>query len=981
MRRQWGKRVSWVGVLILGLSSVVSAQQVLRGSIAGTVTDETGANLPGVTVTVTSPALQVPQILRVSGERGEYLIPELGAGTYRVSYELPGFATLVREGIILTTGFAARVDAEMKVATLAETVTVSGETPIVDVTSTRGGTTVSKDLIATIPGNLNYQDVLLLVGGTQGQLPPMTGDIRAGVGGGSGIKTYGATGSTNTIEGVKMNPNEVPDFTAFEEVDVKTFGNGADVDVPGASIQLVVKSGGNQFHGRLSETAQHKRFESNNLDDALRRQGVSAGDSILYYNDISGDIGGRIIRDKLWFYGGARDYRNRRTQIGYARETGPDKVYGTADDVPSKAPASHLSLTTKVSWQATLKHRFIYFWQFNPDTEWEARGDRFTPYESNIKEIQTSQEMKPIEWQGALSNKWVVTAMYATGGYSADYWFPEQYQNEWKGIPTRFDRTTRQNTGPSFHSTAVHRRGPTRDQLNGSVNYIPGDVFLGSHAFQAGYRAWWGKQNYRNPHDPPRNAGIGEYQLVYDTVAGRAHQPVEIVVKNVPVGGESMQNVFAGYLQDSWNLSRRVTVNLGMRWEKYIHFVPPQTKVQGRFGTSGDYPRIDAGTYSAFAPRTGVAFDLSGDGKTVVKGTYGWFNHSLNLHGYSLSFSQNNLVQYTYRWRDLDGNDDYTNGEVNLDVNGPDFLSLAGATTGTLVLNPDHKLPHTHEITASIERELGSGMSIRALYVHNKIVDDFQTVNIKRPYNVYNRVFSRKDPGGDGLLNTADDGGMVTLYDYDPAYRGAAFTTNMNINTQSDRGDTFKNIEIMLTKRNTGKWFANSSFLATKNHRWLVKVAQSPNDGINAIDETWDMSIRLGAGYSLPYGINLSTLYQGYSGLPRQRTYVFRAADPLGGPAFPSSSTITMRMEEFGATRGKPRHIANVRAAKDLRLGGSRKVIVSIDAFNFFNSNVAWGSPPGGGANGIDDVSGPTYGYVANVVKPRVLRFNVGYEF
>src|SRR6266403_661306 len=134
MGRDWRYGMSWAIVLLLALGTTVFGQQVLRGSIAGTVKDDTGAALPGVTITVSSPALQVPQIVRVTDERGAYQIPDLPAGTYRVSYELTGFATLVREGIVLTTGFAARVDADMKVATLAETVTVSGQTPLVDVT-------------------------------------------------------------------------------------------------------------------------------------------------------------------------------------------------------------------------------------------------------------------------------------------------------------------------------------------------------------------------------------------------------------------------------------------------------------------------------------------------------------------------------------------------------------------------------------------------------------------------------------------------------------------------------------------------------------------------------------------------------------------------------------------------------------------------------------------------------------------------------
>src|SRR5205814_5666523 len=106
--------------------------------------------------------------------------------------------------------------------------------------------------------------------------------------GGFSGKTYGAGGGTAVMEGVKMNPNEVPDFTTFEEVDVKTFGNTADVDTPGAAVQLIIKSGGNQFHGRYGEITQNHRFQSNNVDAPLRAQGITTGDGIVYYNDLSG---------------------------------------------------------------------------------------------------------------------------------------------------------------------------------------------------------------------------------------------------------------------------------------------------------------------------------------------------------------------------------------------------------------------------------------------------------------------------------------------------------------------------------------------------------------------------------------------------------------------------------------------------------------------------------------------------------------------
>jgi carboxypeptidase family protein/TonB-dependent receptor-like protein len=995
MKRSWRRSMSWALGLFFVLSVTAFGQQSLRGSIAGTVKDDTGASLPGVTVTVTSPALQVPQIVRLSDERGEYQVLDLSPGTYRVTYELSGFATLVREGIVLTTGFNARVDPVLKVATLAETVTVTGETPLVDVTSTRGGTTISKDLIDAVPGNSNFSDVMLLAGGTSVSGPPLTGIITAGGGGFAG-KTYGAGNSATgngsvAIDGVKIMQNEIPDFTAFEEVDVKTFGNTADVDTPGAAVQLVIKSGGNQFHGRYNEIVQNHRFQANNVDAALRAQGINTGNAVLYYNDFAGDLGGRIIRNKLWFYGAARDFRNQVTILGYSKAPGPDGVYDTADDVPGTPKNLHHSFTAKISYQPTANHRFIGYTQYNPDWSLEKNAARFIPFETTLWQPQYSWDSKPIQWQGTLNNRLLADMTWGWGRYNATY----KYNGGWvpnSGVPNRFNRATGQNTGASFSEGAA-RRIPTRQQWVGSVSYLPGHSFLGTHELNVGYRLWWGFLDYKNP-DFPDQVGIGEYRLVYDAVTpgktvdmfnGGLAQPVEMDVINFPVQGVFRENEYAGYAQDTWRPTKRLTMNLGLRWERQRHFVPPQTKAQGTFGFSGTFPQVEAGSWNRFAPRVGVAFDVSGDGKTVAKATWGRFNDDLGLREYPVTFSQNQPLQYNYRWSDPTNCNCYAPGTVNLDVNGPDFLSVAAVSGfGTLgaannTVNPNLKLPHTNEATASIERELGRGLSVRGLYVYKKLYDLITNVNTLRPYSVYDQVFTRRDPGPDGVLGTADDGQLFTMYDYNPAYRGNAFVGSMNENRPANRDDTFKNVEVMLTKRATGKWFANTSILATKNHRFLIGVVQSFNDLINSVDNTWDVSYRLAGGYNLPYGINISTLYQAYTGISRQRTNLFRAADPAGGPSFPSSATITFRMEPFGTVRAPARNIVNLRGDKEFKLGGGRKLTMGVDAFNAFNTNVAWGG--GSNGSGITDASGPTYGYVVGIVTPRVLRFSIGYQF
>jgi hypothetical protein len=970
----WRERIITMTIALVAVSATLFAQTVRSGSIGGTITDESGAALPGVSVTLTSPALQAPQLVKVSEARGEYNFPDLPPGTYKVTYELGGFATLVRDEIRLTTAFAARVDAVLKVASLQETVVVSGQSPLVDVTNTRGGGTVTKDLLAELPTNRNYYDTMLLVPGAQIQGPPQVGEIgfRAVVG---GHKTYGLSGNTsNSVEGIEMMSNEAPDFANVEEVDVKTYGNTAEAGAAAGVIQLIVPSGGNTLHGRLTEQAINKKFNSTNVDAPLRAQGISEGDAMNYFYNFTGDVGGRIVRDRLWFYTSLNDSRNERTAPGFADAPGVDGRYGTIDDVAGALPGRNKNTTFKLTYQIGRGQKVVGFFTRNPFDEDKSRADRYIPYETTLKLNQTGRHGK-VEWQGTFGDRLIATTMFGRGGYKAQYWLQDQSV----GVPNRLNRNTTYQTGSSFDSRSTIARTYYRYQLNGTMSYFPSD-FGGTHEIQAGYRTWWGGQKIVAPStENASGQAIANpnmiYSLIYDTVGGVPNTPVELQVRNYPYDGLGRLDEYALYLSDSWRPAKRVTLNLGVRWEHSSAYVPAQTKVQGPFGNAGTYPELDAGSWTALAPRVGLAFDLFGNGKTVAKASWGRYNIQWALQ-YAQDYNQNQQTTIAYRWRDQDGNNDYTPGEVNLNLNGPDFISISGSSNNTI--NPDLKWPYVNEWSASLEHEFAHSLSIRGLFLQKSVLDQYQSVNTLRPFSAWNVALSRRDPGGDGVLNTGDDAGRVTVYDYDPAFRGAAFVNNIRVN--SDRVDSYRNYEVTLTRRKSGKWYAFTSLLATKNHRWLTLISQSPNDDYFPIDDTWEISYRAAAGYDLPYGVKVSTLYTAYNGLPGQRTYIFRAADPDGGRAMPSSTNITLRSEPFGERMGPSRHIVNFRGSKQLRLNGSRKLSLDVDALNLFNTNVAWGTPTGAGP-GYNYASGPTFGQVLRIVNPRSMRFGVSFEF
>jgi hypothetical protein len=231
----------------------------------------------------------------------------------------------------------------------------------------------------------------------------------------------------------------------------------------------------------------------------------------------------------------------------------------------------------------------------------------------------------------------------------------------------------------------------------------------------------------------------------------------------------------------------------------------------------------------------------------------------------------------------------------------------------------------------------------------------------------------RKDPGPDGVYNSVDDGGQVTLWDYTSDYRGSAFVRNQIVNPSPAQNDRFDSFEVSLVKRpSASRWFATTAFLLTKNHRYLVTAVQSPNDEPFALDETWDWNYRLAAAYRGPAQINVSSLYTVTNGLPGQRTYIFRGVDPNGGAPIANFGNITQRLEPFGANRGPVRSNWNLKVSKLISLTARQKIAIDFDLLNVLNANPSWGT---------NYASGPTFGLITSVQPPRIARFGVAYEF
>ena len=484
------------------------AQQ--EAGIVGAVTDPSGAILPGVTVTATSPALQLPSVTAVTDARGEYRLTPLPIGTFAVEFTLSGFQTVRREGIILTASFVAKIDMQMKLGAITETVTVSGASPVVDVVSTTSATRLTRETLDAIPSSRNGTVAFM------GQAPGVRPQIDIGGDTITSPPVFHAFGQDNqpwqTIDGVVVSAAKSGtqggiywDYGNVEEAKVGTFGSPAEVPTRGVLINGIVKSGGNDFHGTGFYAFQNHVFQGNNIDAALNAQGISAPGQLEYRTDLSGDLGGRLVRNKLWFYVERRGAgRSSRTRCSASSRTATSAIPTTF----------RYFNTQKVSWQVNNTNKMIGFHTYAKKvsmgsgsrlTAWESRSGQQLP--SHVEKVRMAggeRELHHDQRHGGPT---------CTGGRPS--------------AATRYGKVLTTDTvlGTTTGMAAVDGDDPDdyNHQVRGSISWFKPDLFFGNHDIKVGSQFMRRRSDRprssrnRGPDDAAHDFNEGEVPASYDS--------------------------------------------------------------------------------------------------------------------------------------------------------------------------------------------------------------------------------------------------------------------------------------------------------------------------------------------------------------------------------------------------------------------------------------------------------------------------------
>lgn len=680
------RRLAMCSVMFLLGAGLAGAQTVSSsaGAITGIVTDGTKAVLPGVTITLSGPAV-MGSPSTTTGDNGTFRFAALSPGEYTIKFELGGFGTVIRENIRVGVGFTATVNTELNPATVAESVTVSGQSPVVDVTSNQVATRYDTEMLASLPGARDFWAVLA-------QTPAVSmGRVDVG---GSGALTqqpytaYGlaSAGGVNRaeVEGVMVNEGGggggsdmyYTDYGAFAEIAVNAVGNGADMPSPGVLSQLIAKSGGNAYHGNVYFDYQNDSLEATNIDDAQIAAGVR-GSSVLNardtnrlsrFQDFNVDVGGYIKPDRLWWYAA---YRRGVTEQRYPT---------LLDDIQyTRVPV----VTGKLTYNATPAHKFVGFYQFQtkdqPDYLGAIRigGGRQTTALMTADSVWHSRfplHVWKAEYTGVLSSALYVELR--AGAYHS------VWAREGKSSAPRIEDIGNNIVSGGVWSTDLRRHRP---QANGALSFTTS--------------RWGGSHNFKVGGEVMRDLLVQPF-TGFETATNALSVfnngvPNQVDIYLSPSESKNGLWTSSGYVNDTWQLTRRMTINAGIRFDHHSAYLPDQQAPAGqRFARVNDIV-----TFDNWGPRLGVSVDLTGDAKTVAKASYGsfWLYPAADLAS-GLNPNATMWLQ-RYSWSDPNRNGVFDPGEQGT------LLSVQGGSAAT-VFDPDLENTYVRQVTAYVEREL-----------------------------------------------------------------------------------------------------------------------------------------------------------------------------------------------------------------------------------------------------------------------------------
>ncbi len=979
-------RATLLATLIVCLPASIAFAQQQTGEIFGRIVDNSGAVLPGVTVSVRGPALIQPRVVTTS-ETGTYRVPELPIGAYTVTFELPGFRTLALQDIRLTIGFRAQVNGTLELTSVQETVTVTGESPLIDTRETGVSTTFDLETLQALPSG---RDPWVMLERT----PGITMD-RVNVGGNqsgqqSGYISRGNSSGNNkwSIDGVDITDMSATgaspiyyDFDMLQEMQVTTGGADVTQQTGGVGINLVTRSGTDQFRGSGRVYITDQELQDDNITDELREQGAGSGAPIQNIKDYGFDVGGPIKRGRAWYWGSYGTQDIKVGVVGFYKDTptcqGLDPT-STSTDVLRSCLETDLTTLNNYNWKVT----FVPFTnnRFNFQNTW-AEKVRNARDASDLRPIETTYRQKAVAsdfgtagwitgpspfWkvadQHVINDRWLVDVMWSHLGNNFVLDFHEDSLRDVQPLL----ETSTNAWSRSFQQSIFMR--PTNSFDVASNYFVPGRLG-GDHALKFGYRwrsAHSTSLNHRGGFVVARySRGVADSADIYRDGNAVAHLDTQ-----------------AFYLQDTFTRNR-LTLNLGFRVDRQddssVAADVPANPFFPQLMPAINFQGADAGvTWTDFSPRLGFTYDLTGDGQNIFSSSYSTYFGQMGPGELSSQLAATGAVFVRYPWADANRDGFVQPAEVNT---GVPFLSKSTAydpdnptsTTSPTTLDPDVQNDRTREFIVGFDRQLGSTMAVGANYIWRKY-DRFR-------WNDRIGLSSADYRPVPFTPTTCPSGARcetVTYFEPTRQIPSANIYTNV-----PDRYRNFNGVELTFQRRYAERWQMSAS-LALNDARdyWdspnayedPTNVEQehgaqyAPESGGSGVGDIFTNSrwlVKLSGRYTLPWEVNIAAFYNGRQGYPfPQYIQTPNRANGAGREE--------VLLDQLGSVRLDNLHMIDFRLDKVIRLG-SRSLTPTFEIFNLTNNHTVLAINRNQAASNANRISG--------IVAPRVIRLGVQVRF
>lgn len=888
--------------LLATLMATPVLAQTQTSTLSGTVTGPDGALLPGVTATVTGPALMGSRTA-VTNDTGGFRFQALAPGRdYVVELRLADFRTRRYEGLVLAAGQVTTVQAAMELSAITAEVSVQQGTPVIDIESPTTTTTFGPDLIANIPNSQRDwgQTVLSAPGVVDGANENFYGAMYSSRGGSVIANQAAVDGVINTTPLHNISQGSGTVFESIQEVQVVSGTLPAEIgNLGGVYVNVITKSGGNTVHGEAGVYYESDGLQSDNVDSALAAQGLRTA-TLSDFHDWGVNIGGPIMKDRLWFDGSAAAKKTATAVSGFAFD----------DDKSDQYYAG------KLNWQLSPNHQLTGLVNSSAWTIPYTGASQFITPEATVASLFETRNYK-VKWTGVLSGDLLL---------EADLGVRDSDQSNAPQADARhayLDVATGVISGANFTYFDIDYR---RTLPKAVVSWFkPGAG--GSHQFKFGVEL------------EDSSAGINRYgtgPLYFHYMVGGA--PTLALFWNQAQGVLSKyeMNGLHVFAQDSWNLSPRVTLNLGVRLNTWKGTWPEQSNPGFTYGANVNFApaavtsETTAIEWSPVEPRIAASIALDESRKTMLRVGGGRYHHGLDLSYFQGSNPMQSALSI-HPWVDFDG-DKFADAN---EVLAPVSVQVSGGAASPI--DPDLRNPYTDELTIGVAREIfaDASVTINASWRRDHdLIDDVSTTAQSAQY----QTVAYPDPGPDGRANTSDD----RTIDVFNQTTGLGRPNLLQITNPPRAEREYKSVELILSKRLTRRWQALASLVWQQATGTLQTnradasgnsaAFNDPNTEINmagptVLDAEWQSKIQ--GTYLAPWGIAVSGYFLQQSGVPMNRVLPIQLAQ---GP-------ITIVADPKGTWREDSLNRLDLRIEKTFTVGGrGTRISVMADVFNLLNA-------------------------------------------